>query len=189
MLTWELKNIITLGFLIGAFGLGIFYPDAFLLTVVTIVAVFISAYTFINERRKLKHAYYYVRTKPNKVLRIVFLLIYISVFILCFTNNTIIPAQYIEKGFNGYVIVILLSTILSDYYDNFSNSIRTNEKGIVIPGFIHKVFHWNELKGIGVDNNIIDIALKNGKHFSFYIDTKDLADVENIQKQLEQLNR
>ena len=184
-----MRKALQLGMIILTFGIGVIYPNHFLLSSITILAIGINIYSFVKDKRELRQVIHYVR-QGNKtdVLRTIgsILLAIVGGFGIYFLIH-LIPMDIWKKGMTLYVPFIMLSTIFANYYQRFTSSVRSFDFGIVIPKLKENKINWASINSIQIEENEMIIDLKNKEKILFEIDKRDIEDAANIKYQFEKI--
>jgi hypothetical protein len=184
-----MRTAIQIGMIILTFGVGVIYPNHFLLSAITILAIGINIYSFIKDKRELRQAHYYVRpSKRTNILQTIgVLLIIVAVGVGSYYLIQLIPKEIWKDGMTFYVAIIILSTYFANYYQHFKSSIRSFDYGIVIPKFQENKINWNSINSISIKDNSMILVIQNEEKIIFEIDKRDIEDAVNIKDQFEKI--
>lgn len=186
-----MKNIIQNGFLILVLGIGLIYPNHFVLAFLTALAVVINLYFFIKDKRELAHAIFYVRPKKQitflgKLWQL--LIAIIIVFGIYYFFNSI-PKEMkktIDVAIGFYLPIIMISIIPVNYYQHFKTSVRSFNSGIRLPKNQNAIINWELISKIEMNENTLILVFTDQEEFIFEFDERDIDDVINIKNQFEQ---
>lgn len=183
-----MRTTINIIFLILILCIGGFYYNHLLLGTFTAIGVVLNLFLFYRDKISLKEAIYYVRplrktlTNIEKTTIVLATILVVGFLLKDYLHDDI--RDFLSEGMSIYFWVFTLSLILSTYYLNFRNSVRSFKYGIVIPKH-KKRLPWKSIDKIGINETNMVIESQEIGRFTFELNKRDSDEAIKIKKQYE----
>lgn len=173
---------------IGAFFLPETTIGHLIFIVLTMFSLVFGIRMFVQDKRELKAAKYYVRMRRTKSWKsFVYLLIAIA-FVIAFVR--LMEHYKIELESSVYILYcfpILLADIYGNYYQHFTDSIRSFENGLKLPGRSNPLIDWENIEKMTLDESEVTFEIA-GIERPFKIDDRDREDANGMIGQWQENN-
>lgn len=180
-----MKSAILIGLIFLEFAVGVLYPNHFLLAGIALIVIGINVYSFYKDKRELNKAIYYVRTRIDRMKSIKLTVLVFALIFIIFYLVFYLPVQILKQGMTLYVHIMMLSTVLGNYYEQFRSSIRSFNFGIVVPYGKYKKIEWTSISHVEIKEDKMTIGIKNNDDYVFEIDQRDFDEALRIKNQFE----